>query len=534
MKALITILFLFLILNTQAQNYNCFQSSNKGYFMNGNNYVRGIRIDSVKSAGSDSVFYPYRTQRISYYLSTSLGTGFQIDTLGASWLGKNVIKHSDGTFIFDNFWDTVFIKTQAHTGDTWTFFNDTTRFSYKAIVVAEDTMTVLGVVDSIKKINIIADSGSIINTNDPVNNFQIILSKNHGFVQVFDLFTFPYHYPGFVGLDSTGFISHTIRFYDYYLDLLLDNLGTCDLGCFHDNLPDTINSIFHLFDFHNPTYNEIYNFSAGDIYESWMTIYGSTSDYELYVLDSVQSSGISATGPWHSGSENQMSLTLRWTGGYPIIFDTLYNNSTFGGGGDTNLLVDPMHMPEEWNTSYLLRFLPNYNFGILSCYSADSYEIIQDFKGTGFGYNGIAYLPSSRSITYSKGLGISRKAGYNAISFLSESQGYIYILKDTTTCGSYVNVHMLPAGISLINADNSVLISPNPASDHIDIIPVRFINTPVSVYVYDMSGRTVFCALESLSKNITINSSLWDNGMYIVTLTDDKGTITRKKIVVMK
>ncbi len=533
MKALITILFLFLILNTQAQNYNCFQTGTKGYFMNGNNYVRGMRIDSVKSVGTDTIFYPYRTQRISYYIPGSFGTGFHIDTLGASWLGKNVIKHSDGTFIFDNFWDTVFIKTQAHTGDTWSFFNDTTRFSYKAMVLSEDTMTVMGVIDSIKKIKIIADSAGIVNSNDPVNNFQIILSKNHGFVQVFDLFTFPYHYPGFVGRDSTGFNTYTIRFYDYYLDLLLNNVGSCDLGCRFDHLPDTTNSIFHLFDFHNPLLNEIYHFSVGDVYEYHRLISGSATYNNYYVVDSVLSSTTTAVGTMYNGSEYSIASVLNLSGGIPH-YDTTYNNIPFGSGGDTNLLVDQFRLPEEWNSGYLLRYFPDTSYGLLNCESANSYEIGDDFKCTGFGYTGIEYVQSARSTTYTKGFGISGKYDFNAYSFLTQTQEYVYYIKDTTTCGSYVNVHRPPGGISLINADNSVLISPNPASDHIDIIPARFVNTPVSVSIYDMSGRTIFCAQESSFKNITINTSLWDNGMYLVTLTNDNGTLTRKKIVVMR
>ncbi len=534
MKASLTLLFLFFILNTQAQNYNCFQTGTKGYFINGNNYVRGMRIDSVKSVGSDSVFYPYRTQRISYYLPSGFGTGLHIDTLGASWLGKNVIKHSDGTFVFDNYWDTVFIKTQAHTGDSWSFFNDTTRFSYIATVVSEDTLTVKGVIDSIKKIKIIADSAGVVNTNDPVNNFQIILSKNHGFVQAFDLFTFPYHYPGHVGRDSTGAINRTqIRFYDYYLDLLLGNLGTCDLGCFYDNLPDTVNSIFHLFNFHNPTRNEIYHFSVGDVYEYHRLISGSATYNNYYVVDSVLSSTTTTVGTMYNGSEYSLASVLNFSGSIPH-YDTSFNNTPFSSGGDTNLLVDPTHLPEEWNSGYLLRYFPDTSYGLLNCKSANSYEIGCDFKATGFGYTGISSIPSTSYETYTIGFGMSGWYDFNAYSFLTQKKEYVYYKKDTTACGSYVNVHMPTAGISHVNADNSVFISPNPASDHIDIIPSRFVNTPVSVSIYDMSGRSVFSAQESLSKNITINTSLWDNGMYIVTLADDNGTITRKKIVVMR
>lgn len=189
MKTLYSFLFFLCSFSAFSQNYNCFLPGQKNYFISGNNYVRGIRIDSVRRSGSDIIYFPYRTLRGIYGpFSTSL------DTFGSSWVGKKVVQKPDGTFIFNNLWDTVFIKTQSHTGDSWIFYNDTSVFSYIATVTSEDTMTILGILDSVKTITITADSAGIYHPIDPVNNFQIILSKNQGFMQIFDLFTFPYHY----------------------------------------------------------------------------------------------------------------------------------------------------------------------------------------------------------------------------------------------------------------------------------------------------------------------------------------------------
>ncbi len=73
-------LFVFCNYVTHAQNYNCLQFGPKNYFINAENYVRGIRIDSVRSVGSDTLYFPYRTRRIKNYFVIP-----ETDTMGASW-----------------------------------------------------------------------------------------------------------------------------------------------------------------------------------------------------------------------------------------------------------------------------------------------------------------------------------------------------------------------------------------------------------------------------------------------------------------
>jgi len=186
-KLLYSVILLVAFYNSSfAQNWQCLQYGPKHYFINGNNYLRGIRIDSVQTDGANTIYYPYKTARkLDYPESTIAGN------VAGSWLGCKVIEEPDGIFLFDNMWnDTVVIKTLANVGDTWPFFNDTSQISYTATVTSLGTMVVLGAMDSVKTITITADSGGISNPLDPVNNFQLILSKNNGFVQVCDLYTF--------------------------------------------------------------------------------------------------------------------------------------------------------------------------------------------------------------------------------------------------------------------------------------------------------------------------------------------------------
>ena len=149
MKRILLIIIFFGRLGCAGQSYQCLQAGVKHYFINSYGYLRGIRIDSVTTVGSTTVYYPFHTPR-SHMPYTA-----PVDTTGSSWLGKRVLQLTDGTFLFDNMWhDTVVIKTQAHTGDSWTFYDDTTTRYYTASVISEDTMTFIGISDSIKIIKI--------------------------------------------------------------------------------------------------------------------------------------------------------------------------------------------------------------------------------------------------------------------------------------------------------------------------------------------------------------------------------------------
>lgn len=82
-----------------AQNFQCLQYGPKHFFLNGNGYLRGIRIDSVISAADSSIYYPFHTPRGWYDES---GTG-ELDSNGGSWLGKKVVQYPSGDWVFDNY-----------------------------------------------------------------------------------------------------------------------------------------------------------------------------------------------------------------------------------------------------------------------------------------------------------------------------------------------------------------------------------------------------------------------------------------------
>jgi hypothetical protein len=449
-----------------AQNYQCLQPGSQRFFLNGNGYIRAMRIDSVRMSGTDTVFYPYHTERGAYY---SCGSGLQqLDSTGGSWLGKKVIEQADGTFLFDNIWnDTAIIKTQAHLGDSWILFNDTTQISYKATVTGVDTMTILGSSDSIKRITIEADSGGVVNPLDPVNNFQIILSKNNGFVLVFDLYTFPYHRPDTINAHR--------QFFDYYLDLILGNAGTSDVVCFSPlpNAPDTVNSVFRLFAFHNPTLMEIYDFTVGDVYESNdYNFLGSTGYTSENILDTVLSKTTTPYSVTYRMIE-RTNLTVETVVGTTVTTTLTENKDTITVYADTSLLFDLLKLPEEWRSPSFYNYYP----------ASDAAPIVASTTCTApvyttnvdYGYGGQVAMQSNgdnATLGYSN---FSYGIGYGQTGISSKdyhlnhwrTKSYNYVDKSGTVCGSFVAV---PVAIQNINEVNSsVNIFPNPAHDKLNI-----------------------------------------------------------------
>lgn len=513
MKKILFILLLFANF-CQAQNYQCLQTGVKPFYTNGDGYLRGMRIDSVIANGTDTIFYPYHTPRGNYAFAA-------LDSTGGSWLGKKVIKQADGTFLFDDLaGDTVVIKTQANIGDTWTFYRDTTNTSYKATITGVDTMTILGVVDSIKKITIEADINGVINSQDPVNNFEIILSKNHGFVQVFDLYTFPYR------LTTSGLI-FGVSSYDYYLDLLLGDVVTLGDGIASNyNLVTTVNSIFHLVPFHNPTYGEIYNFSVGQVLESKEIKtypYSSSGEHITTItIDTILSKNTSGFITNYTVAASSFSQDIAFVNGGPP--DT---NSSYSSGGttfsfnDTTLLIDTTHMPEEWNAQYFYHFFPKANYDSVSpCPDTvciiDQNNILYpsgaiEFEALLPSVNAPGPDPETIGVTnWTYGVGYGQ-FGNNTIDYVDgyvQSGAIIYADINNVSCGTY-----FPLSVKQVYEPlGHIEVFPNPASN---LLNINAANTIKQISIYNMIGQAVFVDQYN-SQQVQINIANLPAGIYFV------------------
>jgi hypothetical protein len=482
-----------------AQDYQCLQSGVTHFFTNDNGYLRGIRIDSVRTMSSDTtVYYPFHTPRGSYDIY-----GFPVspvDSNGGCWLGKRVLQRNDGTFIFDNYWtdSSTIIKTNANVGDSWIFHRDTGRVFYTATVTANDTMTFPGILDSVKTIRINARNASGIVTSDSLNGFTIKLSKNNGFVQVFDLYTFPYRLPDSVYTPGI----------DFFLDESLCTSSGAQLGPIHTgDIPTSANSIFKLVNFINPTEQQLYDWHIGDIVESYHFFTdcpivlpgcaGSSSvTYEVYLSDTVTS---------RVASGHTLTLSLNGTHDpYPCGFDPcdlICNSGIRVLSDNVYPLDDSSYMPEEkfpasrYYWPYILYYFPYDNS---RCRLSPLYVPAEIFVH-----------PDDHPLPVYK-LGIGMLSNNNSMvgDNIWEWNNLRYTNIGGVPCGTPIG----PMAVSKPDVPASISIFPNPVKDELIVkAPMNI----TSLAITNLLGKTVYTSNNSAAQAVIDVSSL-PAGIYLI------------------
>jgi hypothetical protein len=454
-----------------------------------------MRIVSVATTGGEEILYPYRTIRkipASFPMITK-------DTVMGSWLGGRVVRQNDGTFLFDNYFgDTVVIRTAGDVGDTWMFYTDTTSVFYTASVTTIEEMTVLGVPDSVKTITLHAFDSGLSNPLDPLDNFEFKISKNHGFVRIFDLYTFPYRFT-----DEVDF------FYK-------QSLTSLTAGYFYS----TAGMYFDLIDFQNPTASSIFDFSPGDVFETKTT---STSagaigyrytHYSGYKLDSILS--VHSPDAFHKVYVRKVvEAKHEYTDYTPgsidvgtIVTDTLTV--------DTSVLFPDLrnYMPEE----YFLRPYQIYYYlpGDASCISTPLYAVFPF---------GVGFPGAIRKIIYKQKLGEIYLERAFEHTFGSGFEGHIatvvyntqiYAKTSGVECGTYETVPILVDDPKL---GASIELFPNPAvsllniSSSEEISELSFVNVLGQVCLHldchDKQARVDISGLPAGVYSVSVNRSRW-------------------------
>lgn len=452
-----------------AQNYRCINPDSISYYVNANSYLRGIRIDSVRSINNDTVFYPFRTARGSY----SQGGNPTLEA-GGSWLGSQIIISNDGAHYFINYNnDTVVIKTQAALNDTWMLYDDTGSTFYMASVTSVDTMTVAGVADSAKTITITAMNSQGVVSTDGLNNQEIVITKNNGFAKEIDLFNFPRQKDNLTGYD-----------------VFTDKAGSRD---------------FIKINFVNPDRTSIWDFNAGDEYQFDES--ASSPYHGKYVLSRVDDVTV---GPAQEHIYSLVVVTNRY--GY-IKTTTEITTSTMQvtPGPLLNLKL----LPEEWGMEEHLWYKPG---DTVMCAVTASYTSASNFIR--YTSDSTAKLntfePCGISAKYAVGLGMT---DYSVCTDPTSQGNYSrlrYYNKNGKACGI-----AFYSGIdSKENEENAFHLFPNPASNYINVQYNR--NHLCEVQVFDLVGKLMkteqveksphSLAIDHLSPGV-YNLILWQDGM---------------------
>ena len=473
-----------------AQNYQCLQPGVQHFFTNADGYLRGIRIVSVKSYADSTVYFPYQTRRT-----------WHRDTSGGCWLGKKVIIQNDGTFLFSNiFKDTIVVKPQAHTGDSWIFYNDSSTLYYQADLVAEDTMTFLGTVDSVKKIRITARNLAGLLVSDPVNGFELVLSKNNGFVSVIDLYTFPYHLP------DTTFQQGL----DYFLDVVTN--GSPTVG----------NSLFTLADFTWPAATQMVNWDVGDVFETkdCMSNYSpERCEYPASItFDSVTSKIVypdsvhyTTTGWYVSQIFNFRDEPDRY---FPYKWEWTNHSFTIPNAS----FFDATLLPEERRQPYLYYY---YHDDTVLCQPVETY-----FLATSL-INFTTDTPTLSegeppSYTYKRDLGLVKKESIGSMYYTYEYflHRLVYYRRNGISCGSFDAPAVL--GVKEESPPSpDIDLFPNPAADELRITSGSEIR---NLEITNMIGQHLFAG-EYQASTVHIAVSDLPRGVYFVRVN---GTETKR------
>lgn len=194
MRKLLFILLLTSSFGIKAQNYKGVVQGDTTYYVSrgdiftkDSNLLRAIWITSSQNMATDSVFQFYPSIK-QFYPVVSIC----LDTLGPTWLGKSFIRKNNDDEIYFNYRnDSIIIKSMSPLNTTWKITTDTNNIEIWGTVSQLGTKIIDNQLDSIKTITIQAYSNGLPVLHDH-NGKEIIISKNHGFVEVFEFYIFPY------------------------------------------------------------------------------------------------------------------------------------------------------------------------------------------------------------------------------------------------------------------------------------------------------------------------------------------------------
>lgn len=490
MKKLIPfIIFSLFSINALAQNYRCVQPGVKRYFTNNNHYLRGVRVDSVKTVGTDTVLYLFRTPRGRYGTDSNMNP-LQLDVNGGSWLGKTITIKPDGTHEIPNYWgDTVIIKSQAQLNESWIIYDDTTSHWYEAAVTEIDTMTVLGTIDTVKTITLTAKHLTTINTNDPLHNQKIRISKNYGLVTTCDFYMFPLHEPGIA--------------YKQGFDFYTDNAGYFS---------------FNLTEFHNPKMTELNNWQVGDLLERKFESVGTGAFGNIIEVDYISQKNI-------INGDKIIYTINRWretTPSYfgpppppPVVTTPSIENLSFGA----NLLFDVLPTPEEVGNTFFYSYNP---IDTQFCETSPFYSYRTNFVFYNYVHQGEM---CGRSYSYKIGIGTIRTyecTGMGPPSYYLRQ--FIYLKRNGVPCGKHIPLNIIESEYKVI-----CNIHPNPANEQITIN----INSQqkYKLTIINAMGQ-VLKTIETDKQELTIPVADLPNGVYYLAIKNEAGIVSNEKVIV--
>jgi hypothetical protein len=480
----LTLIFaLISILSASGQNYQTVNSKRIVYFNNQNKNIKCIRIDSVK-IHSDSILFPFtEIKKLDYNCYSPIV---------ASWIGKKIIIKENGYNEFMNkMGDTITIHTNASVGDKWIAFQIKDSLIVEASVVNHDTLTFLGLIDSVKTIRFQTFDKKMNLLVEDLNNMEIKISKNYGFVKTLNFYLFPnfnIDYPSdlleeynLIGLSNPEVGIHNLTWFEVNDFQIGDELHILDESSCWDGRGNgsatTNKAIFKYIERTDYKASIVYRYSRR---QSITTIWSDSSSFNFY------------------------SDTLTTTIKPDSFFDKLPGEPIVLDYGTYNYFMI--------NESPLAKFSPSYSeFGFTgdSCWHlimADG--CLSDYK-------------------YIKGLGGPYYSCTEAFCLGGAERSLVYYKKGSIAWGS----PLIITDISVIDNKRSIQVYPNPASDFLNVKLLDKSYSDCIICIYSIQGKLM------ISRKLELTDSKLDisdlsSGIYILKIFDNKKVLKLDKLII--
>lgn len=476
-----------------SQNYLSIKTdASSYYFEQTNQSVFPIRIDSVKTYGDSTDYY-------SFCMIRPLHNNSLYTLKGSSWIGKKMVDCGNGINLFFNFNnDTIYIKTNALLNQTWRFYTYANGNYINATISNYTNENFLGLSDSVKTISIQVKDQYGNNITNNVNNYQLKLSKNFGFIQIFDFYDFP------------------------------ANSGSMDIYSVSNYVMELIGLSNPLVGWQNITLKDVYSMVPGDeiqlIRNYYQPNYG-TNNYWIVTEKTINK--------YLARVENLNHDTVAFTIDKCFWRKQQYypNLPSFITTHDT--IVEKFALIGEFDKLPLEPIYSNSEYGYYVKLNSYGFEPSMLFHGTNdtvqaIQFDGWNYVYFNRDLgntyIYDGFMGYSNQTSYNYYNVNGNIYGSSFIF----ICDSLMADTTL--GIVSLKLMNNISFYPNPASNYIEIISNINNIQNFNLEIFDLQGRLLKSELIKENQQV-INISELQEGLFIVKISNQNNSENFKLII---
>jgi hypothetical protein len=442
-------------------------------------YIKGIRVDSTKFENGFTVHYLQKELELDeLFQEDGCWDLFILPRNG--WVGNKILVNGSYYIFYNDNNDSIFIKTDANPGENWIMY-ESEIFTITANITKLDTISFLGVTDSAKFIEI-----SVFDTNKTLLDIKtlqdpLILSRNHGFIQLYNF----KHFPDTNSKDQILF-SHNL------VGIPEKNLGISNL-----------------------TNEDVYDYEIGDEFHYYTTKHYWSDEYKISTcIGKIVSKGNDSIvytfrniRKYREGSDLYIRIDTNILG---------YSLSNLPVIGTLELPLENIGPRQYYELYYFYLFYKGFNDKLEIRYYRDPYQPPEG-------------CPKWESILYIEGIGkLRRYLSWEPHGGFSDASDYLlYYKKGEEEWGEpiFINTNVN------INNSNSYMFFPNPTSGEI-YVNFNLNKNPQSISVISTSGRVLYKKSTDIRTTETINLNGNVPGIYYL-IVNYEDEIVREKIILI-